>query len=337
MAPGLVPLWLPAVALASALLTAAVAAAARRGGVLDLPGRRRSHDRPTPRGGGAGPLLVWGGAVLLLALPPGAAVLGAIAAVALVGLVDDLRGLGIAPRLAVHVGAGIVLGGVLAAMAPAAQAAWWWTVAAIIAAATLNFWNFMDGIDGLMGLQTAFTAAAIAALALSVGEIGLATSAALLAAALLGFLPLNLPRARVFMGDVGSGGLGFALAALALLLAARRPGLAAALLLAFSVPLVDAGMTLGHRVLAGRRWYAPHREHLYQWLVRRGRSHGRVDLIYLSWNLLVVAPLVAIAVLRPGLAAGAALLGWAMAAAAWWFGKRALLREAAAPCPGAGR
>lgn len=312
----------------AALLTALVLAGARRRGLLDLPGRRRSHARPTPRGGGLGPLLAWLAMCSLFAIEPGALVLLAVAAVAAIGLLDDLRGLGVAPRLAVHFGAALALGFALAEGQGGAAGWTWLLVAVLVAPASLNFWNFMDGIDGLIALHSLFVALVIAATAALAGESGLAIAAAGLGAALLGFLPFNLPRARIFLGDVGSGGLGFALVALALLLAARHPALAWPLALVFCAPWIDAGLTLGHRMLAGRRWYAPHREHLYQWLVRRGRSHGHVDLLYLGWNLLFVTPLLMLSLSLPEAAPWAVALAYATGAGLWLAGKRALLREA---------
>jgi Fuc2NAc and GlcNAc transferase len=158
------------------------------------------------------------------------------------------------------------------------------------------------------------------------------------AGASAGFLPFNLPRARIFMGDVGSGAVGALIGALALL-AWRRgvldPG---ALLLLASAPGIDATATLLSRVLRGRAWYLPHREHLYQWLVRRGAPHGRVALAYAAWTTLVVpawlfvrgralgdgapreAPELLYFVVWPaaGLVAGGLV---------WWAGKRACLRR----------
>jgi len=109
--------------------------------------------------------------------------------------------------------------------------------------------------------------------------------AAALVAGCLGFLPFNVPRARIFLGDVGSGALGFLVAAL--LIAAWRLEVAPlpALALLPSAFLLDAGLTLSQRIATGKRWTEPHREHLYQWLVRSGASHVAISAWYGVWTL----------------------------------------------------
>jgi UDP-N-acetylmuramyl pentapeptide phosphotransferase/UDP-N-acetylglucosamine-1-phosphate transferase len=195
-------------------------------------------------------------------------------------------------------------------------------------AALANFWNFMDGIDGLAAMQSAFVATAAGLVAAVAGGSAIALAALLLAAAVAGFLPFNAPRARIFLGDVGSGALGFACGGLLLLAWDQRAASLPLALLLASAFLLDAGLTLARRMGAGRRWYTAHREHLYQWLVRRGLSHARVVVLYLSWNLLIVTPL-AVAVLLHHLAAphalAAALAGGSLL---WWAARRALLRSA---------
>ncbi len=94
----------------------------------------------------------------------------------------------------------------------------------------------------------------------------------LLAAGLLGFLPFNYPRARIFLGDVGSQFCGFVLAVLGVV-AARFEGIELSLLLVpmlLSGLLLDALFTLARRLLAGERITQPHRGHLYQVAHRAG-------------------------------------------------------------------
>jgi UDP-N-acetylmuramyl pentapeptide phosphotransferase/UDP-N-acetylglucosamine-1-phosphate transferase len=128
------------------------------------------------------------------------------------------------------------------------------------------------------------------------------------------------------MGDVGSGALGFALGVLAVHAHAIAVADAWTLLLIACVPLLDAGLTLSSRVLRGRRWYTAHREHLYQWLVRSGFSHARTTLLYLSWLLIVILPLL---LLRSaaGFSPGLCLLGLLLGTGAWFAGKRFALRR----------
>lgn len=326
--PTALVLALLATALVAAAGTALVLAYARRARLLDAPGRRRSHAAPTPRGGGAGPLLAWLAALAVVAtlgLAPGTVASWALAAgtlaVALVGLLDDHRPLPAWPRLLIHALAAAVL--LLSVIGVPAGGRGWlaWALLLPSLVAVLNFWNFMDGIDGIAGMQTLFVATALALSALLAGDTALALASGLLAAAAAGFLPFNFPRARIFLGDVGSGGLGFAVAGLLLLGWARGVLPAGLALLLPSAFLIDAGLTLLSRMLRKRRWYTAHREHLYQWLVRRGRSHARVVALFLAWNLLIVTPL-AIAVLVHRANHAAALLAALLCGTALWTGVR---------------
>jgi hypothetical protein len=83
--------------------------------------------------------------------------------------------------------------------------------------------------------------------------------------------------------------------------------------------VIDASATLASRMLRGRRWYAAHREHLYQWLARRGLGHVGVTACYLGWNLAVVLPALVLAdhVARGD---GASVYSWAIAAAVYALG-----------------
>ena len=328
------------VALLAGVLVFAMMLYAQRRGLLDHPGQRRLHRLPTPRGGGAGAVLALALGLLLLQLLPGAALpwrwtgmwLPALLLTALVGALDDHRGLGIGPRLAAHLAAGALLAlSLWPQLSPALQPPLALLLAAALVLATawsINLHNFMDGSDGLLAMQVFTLALVFAWMAARSDQLPLLALALLLAAALAGFLPFNLPlpRAHVFMGDVGSGAFGFMLAALAFAGVARGAWSLPAALLLVSAFAVDAGATLLSRMLRGRRWWRPHREHFYQWLARTRHSHAQALLAYLGWNLLLAIPL-ALWAQRD------AALGWwlviglyMLAGAAWWQGKRACRR-----------
>ncbi|HVT32161.1 MAG TPA: hypothetical protein VHE32_05925 [Rhodanobacteraceae bacterium] len=194
---------------------------------------------------------------------------------------------------------------------------------------SINLHNFMDGIDGLLALQSIFVFGTIAALFARAGDAGTASQLVLWSAAVLGFLPFNFPRASIFMGDVGSGVLGF-LVAVAVIWQLLDPRIAfASGLVACSAFLTDATCTLLSRMARGRRWYSAHREHLYQWLVRCGNSHARVVAYYMGWNLLIVLPV--IGWMNRSIAAdagaapagfGAAAFVYALALCTWFLGKK---------------
>jgi UDP-N-acetylmuramyl pentapeptide phosphotransferase/UDP-N-acetylglucosamine-1-phosphate transferase len=153
----------------------------------------------------------------------------------------------------------------------------------------VNVWNFMDGIDGLAASQAAIAAAG---LALVLGTGPWAWLGAGLFAALAGFLPFNFPKARVFLGDVGSGALGYLLALLILAASIGRREQWPFLLLPVSVFLIDAGFTLAMRMLRRERWWEPHVQHAYQSWSRRLGSHVPVTMAYAASSLFAVALMV---------------------------------------------
>ncbi|WP_187770637.1 lipopolysaccharide biosynthesis protein [Cognatilysobacter lacus] len=258
--------------------------------LVDVPGERRSHSVATPRGGGVGPVVAVLAAMLAMTAAQGTPWLAAIAlaAVALVGAWDDHRPLAASWRLLVHAAAGLAVAGSLfdPMVAPLLFAAVFAGVVVLI-----NVWNFMDGINGLAASQAALVAAAVAAV-----DPGMRIPAIVVVVACLAFLPFNFPRARIFLGDVGSGALGLIVAWLCAGVATARPLNGLLMALPLSAFLVDAGLTLSRRMLRRERWWEPHAQHLYQGLARR-HGHARVTLAYAAWTAsasvasLVIAPM----------------------------------------------
>lgn len=320
----------------AALITAMLATGlmlgfARRKGMLDVPGRRRSHHAPTPRGGGVG-LVAGAVAGIWLALHgqlhPGHLLVVLLAAglmVAAVGWLDDLRGLPAWPRLLVHL---LACAGFSLVLARAAGWPAWAVLPLMLAGAwSINLHNFMDGIDGILGLQLVFVGLASAALCLLQGNAVLAAANLALSAAATGFLVFNLPPARIFMGDVGSGTAGLLVFMLAALWCADDVHAAWALLILHAAFATDAGLTLASRMLRGRRWYTAHREHLYQWLVRSGHAHGQTACLYLIYNLLFLAPLAWWSLQRPGQGPWLCLTAYLVSAATWIFARARCLQR----------
>jgi UDP-N-acetylmuramyl pentapeptide phosphotransferase/UDP-N-acetylglucosamine-1-phosphate transferase len=138
-----------------------------------------------------------------------------------------------------------------------------------------NLYNFMDGIDGLAGGQAVFASLGLAWAALALGDPALAALLLVFAASAGGFLFYNLPKASIFMGDVGSTAMGFFLASVPFA-SASKPVPVLAVVLALSLFILDATTTLVRRLSRGEKWYAPHRTHLYQQPLEWGVSHGRI-------------------------------------------------------------
>ncbi|HEY2682913.1 MAG TPA: glycosyltransferase family 4 protein [Steroidobacteraceae bacterium] len=276
---------------------------ALRNAVLDVPNDRSSHVRPTARGGGLAIAVVFLVALLILAargaIDGGTALVLAAggSAIAVVGYFDDHKPVPARVRILVHVGAAVLVVAVLGGLGEATlmrQGPWGYWLAALIGVLALawstNLFNFMDGIDGIAGSEAAFVSITGAWLTWHYsGNGGVALAMLALAFSTLGFLPWNWPPARIFMGDVGSGFLGFLMSALGI--AASRHG-------AMPVPvwfilggvfMVDATLTVGRRMARGERWFDAHRTHAYQHLAVR-YGHLAVTMLSIAINLLWLLP-----------------------------------------------
>jgi UDP-N-acetylmuramyl pentapeptide phosphotransferase/UDP-N-acetylglucosamine-1-phosphate transferase len=328
-----------AAALASALLTWLVIQYAHVAQMHDVAGARRMHVEPTVRGAGLGFVVVilagWSGWGLALGWehPLGRWALCAALAlllVAAVSWIDDRRGLPVLPRLAAHAIAALLL---LAGTWPTLSTELPWPLALLLPLLVLpaiNFWNFMDGINGMAATQAAVFALALSALALMAGDTPSAWFPAVAAGAVLGFLPSNFPRARAFMGDVGSASLGLMVAALALQPTVDAPALRPAALLLIAPIFLDAGLTLAWRMLRRprRRWYTAHREHLYQWLARSGWGHTRTTLTYLACTGGIAFVVLLIGPLQTAPMMIAAFVVYACGAIVWRLGRDHVLARA---------
>jgi UDP-GlcNAc:undecaprenyl-phosphate GlcNAc-1-phosphate transferase len=150
-----------------------------------------------------------------------------------------------------------------------------------------NAVNFIDGLNGLAS-GCVLLACLFLAAAAGTGTGGTVFVPALfLAAGIAGFLPFNYPRARIFMGDVGSQFCGFLLAVLGVAASTlSSPSLSALLMPLLLLPiLADVALTLLRRARDGERLTQAHRGHFYQVANRAGMPAWAVTLIY--WGLTV--------------------------------------------------
>lgn len=271
----------------------------KKWGLVDVPNQRSSHTRVTLRGGGLGIVLsIWVGAIWMLWRGQSyemAWLLLASLPVSAVSLWDDIKSLSVKIRLLVHLIAGIVV-------VFAFSRLWEKTsLPALLLLALFVFWivaytnafNFMDGINGMAGFQGVTTGLGTAII-VGVASGNWGTWECLLpliiAAAAAGFLPHNFPKARMFMGDIGSVSMGFLLASLVFVVAIKHGfGLIAPLLLLHTNFILDTGVTRFRLFLRGGQWYGPHREHFYQRLTRAGQTHAFVSLMYALGQCLTLA------------------------------------------------
>src|SRR5437763_1644121 len=129
--------------------------------------------------------------------------------------------------------------------------------------------------------------------------------------ACLGFLRWNWPPARIFLGDVGSGYLGYVIVVLAVAAARDNPSALWVWLILGGAFFVDATTTLIRRTLRNERVHEAHRGHAYQWLARRWGSHAKVTCAVLIVNVLWLLPCAVFATWRPSLAAATVVFAFA--------------------------
>ncbi|MEE2890873.1 MAG: glycosyltransferase family 4 protein [Pseudomonadota bacterium] len=299
--------------------------------LIDHPNARGSHVVATPRGGGlalAVVLIVGTGVAAALDLVSVAlawAMLAGGGAVAGVGFLDDHREVPARWRLLAYTLASgvavLAIGHVQALALPggALPLAWAGAPLTLIAGVSLiNIYNFMDGIDGLACSELVCVCFGLLALSGLGGP--LAALVLLGSAAGLGFLAWNWPPARIFLGDVGSGFLGFFIAVVLLggVLAEAWSFWAGLLLL--GVFFVDASVTLATRAMRGDRVGEAHRTHAFQHFAQRF-GHLRVTASVCLVNLCWLLPAALLAESRPAWGLPILLVSWApLLAAALWVG-----------------
>ena len=285
--------------LATLLGTKYIIAYSLRNRILDIPNERSSHSQPTPRGGGMAFVIaiVLGCVYFYLTERMNSAILVPLliggGAIACVGWMDDKKGLPARTRFAVHCfAAGIALGSIgIPGQFPfeGESPVWPFLHAAFFFIAILwltNSYNFMDGIDGLAAGQ----AISIALPGAFLCQSGSAPFCLLVAATVTGFLYWNWPPAKIFMGDVGSGFLGYVFA-LAWLWEARCNlddfYIIPILLATF---IADSTLTLFWRMWRGEKWYVAHSLHVYQ-ICAKKIGHGKVTLLYIAVTLFWLTPM----------------------------------------------
>jgi UDP-N-acetylmuramyl pentapeptide phosphotransferase/UDP-N-acetylglucosamine-1-phosphate transferase len=291
--------------LVSVLVCAVLSRYRGRWALLDIPNDRSLHAVATPRSGGlgiiAGLLAGYAVAAGVLSLPGQGWALMALLLTAGISFADDIWQLPPLLRFLVHlaVAVSLVFPAGYGLMALALPGMSWHAPAWLLEAFSVlfimwmvNLYNFMDGMDGFAGGMACIGFGTLALLGALAGAPVYALSASLVCMAAAGFLPFNFPPARIFMGDLGSGSLGFLMALF--LLWAERAGLFPLWLgcVVFTPFIVDATWTVVRRTLQGRRPWQAHREHFYQRLVRLGWGHRRTVLW--SYALMLKCSLIAV-------------------------------------------
>ncbi len=308
--------------------------AARRLDLMDYPKGRKDHERPTPVTGGlamaiASVLAYWAAPNLTPSIQ--AFCIAAVLLVA-VGLWDDKHDLRWYWRVLAQVLAALVVifwGGVrveqLGPLFGLGQTSLGFlsvpfTVFAMVG--IINAMNMIDGADGLAGMLGLAALAMLCAASVYAGNLVLAERVAVLCGALAGFLVWNLrfpwrPRARVFMGNAGSGFLGLVIAWVSFRLTQNdghpvNPVLALWLL---PIPVMDTLVLIVRRLQEGRSPFAAGRDHIHHMMQDAGFGPTRAAFWLTVFSLacgLVVGQAMRLDVPNPLLLAAyiALCVGW---------------------------
>lgn len=267
--------------------------------VLDLPDARKVQRIPVPRGGGMGVVaaflvgiaVLYGGAEFSrLAGPYFRGVIFSAVAIAAVSFADDIRALPARLRLMAQLGAaGVTAASGLWVAHYALPGFGVVDIGLLGVPATMffivyvtNAVNFIDGLNGLAAGTVLVACGFLSFIGAQQGGWFVYFSALLLAAGMAGFLPFNFPRARIYLGDVGSQFAGFMMAVLGIA-AARFERVEMSFLLVpllLSGVLFDVTFTLARRALAGERLWQAHNIHIYQIAYRSGLDARLVALIH---------------------------------------------------------
>lgn len=276
---------------------------AERRQILDIPGERSSHTRPTPRGGGVAIVIICLIGLLIAWLLNPTWSLSTIITylciatfIATISWLDDLYSLSNRVRLTAHSLAGILsvwgLGywhSVYLPILGELDLSWLGVPVTFLWIVGLtNAYNFMDGIDGIAGGQGVVAGLGWSIWGLMSNDLLIASLGMLLAASCLGFLGHNWPPARIFMGDVGSAFLGYTFAILPIIAVQHDSRMALVGILVVWPFVFDTFFTFFRRLRDGENVFKAHRSHLYQRLVIAGFTHRFVSLLYISLSLMGV-------------------------------------------------
>lgn len=286
------------------LLTHAVRKYALTRNLMDNPNHRSSHTMPTPRGGGLAFVVMFLITVLcavyyhLIPATQSYILMATGLFLAGLGFLDDYGHIDTRWRLCGHFAACAVMIWGVGGM-PAITVLNWVIPSSWISNALgviylvwlLNLYNFMDGIDGIAGIEAVSVCIGAALIYGLTNALPLIVLPLFLASAVLGFLFLNFPPARIFMGDVGSSFLGFILGVFSIQAAYVNQNYFWVWLILLGVFIVDATFTLIRRMMNGVKVYEAHRSHAYQHAAQLFGEHLPVTLTVLVINSLWLFPI----------------------------------------------
>ncbi len=288
--------------LLSLLATPAVIRMARRKGLVDACGVRKAHRSSVPRIGGlaimAAMLAMSVPAIILdnvigeefrAILPQVVALLAGAVFIAIVGLVDDIRGLSARVKLSAQVAAALAVCAFGVRIDSITIGQWFrldfgwlaWPITVFWIVGITNAVNLIDGLDGLAAGISAATCGVIAVFSFYTNQPVMAVLMLALLGGLTGFLKSNFHPAKIFMGDCGSLFLGFTLAGASVMCTMKSAALVGLALpaLTLGLPIFDTLFSILRRILQRRSIFAPDRSHIHHRLLDMGFRQRRVVVI----------------------------------------------------------
>lgn len=273
--------------------------------ILDIPNHRSLHNLPIPRGGGLAFVILFGLLTPLLfyfnVINFSYHILALWSMslfVALIGFLDDLNSLSPLVRLVGHcIAATIFLYGINGMpvidlnIFVLSNGIILNTIGILYIVWMINLYNFMDGIDGIAAIEAISVCFGAICIYLICNQSHLIIIPGLILFLVMGFLCWNFPRARIFMGDAGSGFIGFLLAAISLQAAIHQPALFWSWLILLGVFIVDASYTLLNRIWRQEDIFSAHCSHGYQKATKLLQKHYIVSTCVLCINLLWLLPI----------------------------------------------
>ena len=255
--------------------------------LMDKPNSRSSHEMITPKGGGIGILTAFFVGSIVLSIPKGFWMPAVL--LSMFSFWGDRSEIKPKVRLLFQLVAGtVLLIGIITEKGAGFTAHALMPLMLVFVVGTANFYNFMDGINGIAGITGFIGFGLTGYYALNFGNSSsLSYIANCISLACLGFLPFNVPKAKVFMGDVGSILLGFVFSGLVVYISQNV--LDFVCLMSFLFPFyADELITMGIRLKNKEHLTKAHRRHLYQILANEyDISHWKVSAGYGLFQLII--------------------------------------------------
>lgn len=253
---------------------------------MDNPNERSSHSTPTPRGGGLGMLLAF--VVVGFLFIKNNAIVSIVGCTGILGFLDDRFTFSPKLRLIIQIILSILAIVFISGSPPAVSTMPFFLFGIVFITGTTNFYNFMDGINGIAGLTGLIGFGLVAYFAFFIANNkDIAFMCIVLSAGCLGFLPFNFPKAKVFMGDVGSMFLGFTFAVFVVELSTSI-NIFLCLITFLYLFYADAIATFYCRWRKGENLMQSHRSHLYQYMCNDlSIPHWKVSTLYALVQLIL--------------------------------------------------